>query len=158
MNVHAWSANQQGSDAGLLRLVMASRQDYPPRKPEASCYPTIRQAVGRTAALRATISKIAALLNSHHYECHVVPLRLAIRETDTSSRMHSMICCDVAPLQERSTEVCGGKNACCIRTALYKSSSQRDVGLIFVKIDPLLKSLRQDSRYTDLLRKMRLPA
>jgi hypothetical protein len=35
---------------------------------------------------------------------------------------------------------------------------QRDGGgLMFVKIDPLLKGMREDPRYTELLRKMRLP-
>jgi hypothetical protein len=29
---------------------------------------------------------------------------------------------------------------------------------MFVKIDPLLKSLREDPRYADLLKKMHLPA
>jgi tetratricopeptide (TPR) repeat protein len=41
---------------------------------------------------------------------------------------------------------------------LGRAYRQRDVGLMFVKIDPLLKSLRQDPRYNDLLRKMHLPA
>ena len=41
---------------------------------------------------------------------------------------------------------------------LDRAYRQRDVGLMFVKIDPLLKSLRQDPRYNDLVRKMHLPA
>jgi TolB-like protein len=41
---------------------------------------------------------------------------------------------------------------------LDRAYSQRDVGLMFVKIDPLLKSLREDPRYADLLKKMHLPA
>lgn len=40
---------------------------------------------------------------------------------------------------------------------LDRAYRQRDVGLMFVKIDPLLKGLRQDPRYADLLRKMHLP-
>jgi TolB-like protein/DNA-binding winged helix-turn-helix (wHTH) protein len=34
---------------------------------------------------------------------------------------------------------------------------QRDGGLLFVKADPLLRSLHHDPRYADVLRKMRLP-
>lgn len=41
---------------------------------------------------------------------------------------------------------------------LDRAYRQRDVSLMFVKVDPLLKSLRQDPRYADLLRKMHLPA
>lgn len=40
---------------------------------------------------------------------------------------------------------------------LDRAYRQRDGGLMFLKIDPILKGLRQDHRYTDLLRKMRLP-
>ena len=40
---------------------------------------------------------------------------------------------------------------------LDRAYRQRDGGLIFVKIDPLFKSLRQDPRYIDLLKRMRLP-
>jgi TolB-like protein/DNA-binding winged helix-turn-helix (wHTH) protein/Tfp pilus assembly protein PilF len=40
---------------------------------------------------------------------------------------------------------------------LDRSYRQRDGGLMSVKIDPLLKSLRQDPRYAELLTKMRLP-
>jgi len=41
---------------------------------------------------------------------------------------------------------------------LDRAYRQRDVDLMFVKIDPLLESLRQDPRYADLLKKMHLPA
>ncbi len=40
---------------------------------------------------------------------------------------------------------------------LEHAYEQRDPGVPGVKIDPLLKSLRHDPRYTDLLKKMRLP-
>jgi len=40
---------------------------------------------------------------------------------------------------------------------LDRAYRQRDVSMMFVKIDPLLKSLRQDPRYADLLKKMHLP-
>jgi tetratricopeptide (TPR) repeat protein len=40
---------------------------------------------------------------------------------------------------------------------LDRAYTQRDGGLLFLKIDPLLKSLRQDRRYTALLTKMHLP-
>ena len=40
---------------------------------------------------------------------------------------------------------------------LDRAYRQRDGGLMFVKIDPLLNSLRQDPSYTRLLKKMRLP-
>jgi lipopolysaccharide biosynthesis regulator YciM len=40
---------------------------------------------------------------------------------------------------------------------LDRSYRQRDGGLMSVKIDPLLKGLRQDPRYAELLTKMRLP-
>lgn len=35
---------------------------------------------------------------------------------------------------------------------------QRDAGLTGIKADPLLKNLRHDPRYADLLKRMRLPA
>lgn len=41
---------------------------------------------------------------------------------------------------------------------LDRAYRQRDGGLLGLKLDPLLKTLRQDPRYTDLLRKMHLPA
>jgi TolB-like protein/DNA-binding winged helix-turn-helix (wHTH) protein/Flp pilus assembly protein TadD len=40
---------------------------------------------------------------------------------------------------------------------LQTAYKQRDSGLPNIKIDPLLKTLRHDSRYTELLKKMRLP-
>jgi TolB-like protein/Flp pilus assembly protein TadD len=40
---------------------------------------------------------------------------------------------------------------------LDRSYRQRDGGLMFLKIDPLLESFRQDPRYIDLLKKMHLP-
>jgi TolB-like protein/Tfp pilus assembly protein PilF len=40
---------------------------------------------------------------------------------------------------------------------LERAYRQRDGGLMFLKIDPLLKGLRQDPRYADLLTKMHLP-
>jgi TolB-like protein/DNA-binding winged helix-turn-helix (wHTH) protein/Flp pilus assembly protein TadD len=40
---------------------------------------------------------------------------------------------------------------------LERAYKQRDSGLPDIKIDPLLKDLRHDPRYTDLLKKMRLP-
>jgi TolB-like protein/DNA-binding winged helix-turn-helix (wHTH) protein/lipoprotein NlpI len=40
---------------------------------------------------------------------------------------------------------------------LERAYRQRDGGLMFLKIDPLLKGLRQDPRYSELLKKMRLP-
>jgi TolB-like protein/DNA-binding winged helix-turn-helix (wHTH) protein/Tfp pilus assembly protein PilF len=41
---------------------------------------------------------------------------------------------------------------------LDRAYRQRDGGLMFLKIDPLLEALRRDSRYADLLKKMHLPA
>lgn len=41
---------------------------------------------------------------------------------------------------------------------LDRAYRQRDVSMMFMKIDPLLNSLRHDPRYTDLLKKMHLPA
>jgi TolB-like protein/DNA-binding winged helix-turn-helix (wHTH) protein len=41
---------------------------------------------------------------------------------------------------------------------LERSYKQRDSGLPDIKTDPLLKNLRHDPRYIDLLKKMRLPA
>jgi TolB-like protein/Tfp pilus assembly protein PilF len=41
---------------------------------------------------------------------------------------------------------------------LERAYQQRDGGLTDIKIDPLLKSLRQDPRYTALIRKMHFPA
>ena len=41
---------------------------------------------------------------------------------------------------------------------LLRAYQQRDGGLLFVKVDPLLRSLLHDPRYADVLRKMRLPA
>ena len=40
---------------------------------------------------------------------------------------------------------------------LERAYQQRDPGLTTIKTDPLLKYLRQDRRYTELLKKMRLP-
>jgi tetratricopeptide (TPR) repeat protein len=40
---------------------------------------------------------------------------------------------------------------------LLRAYQQRDGGMLFVKIDPLLRSLFHDPRYADMLRKMRLP-
>jgi len=40
---------------------------------------------------------------------------------------------------------------------LNRAYQQRDDGLLDLKFDPLLKNVRQDTRYTDLLKKMRLP-
>ncbi len=40
---------------------------------------------------------------------------------------------------------------------LERAYRERDPGLNQLKVDPLLKSLRQDRRYADLLKKMRLP-
>jgi len=40
---------------------------------------------------------------------------------------------------------------------LQTAYKQRDSGLPNIKTDPLLKTLRHDSRYTELLKKMRLP-
>jgi tetratricopeptide (TPR) repeat protein len=41
---------------------------------------------------------------------------------------------------------------------LERAYEQRDAGLPEMKTDPLLNNLRHDPRYTDLLKKMRLPA
>ena len=41
---------------------------------------------------------------------------------------------------------------------LERAYDQRDAGLTVIKIDPLLKNLRHDPRYAELLKKMRLPA
>jgi hypothetical protein len=40
---------------------------------------------------------------------------------------------------------------------LNRAYQQRDSGMRSLKIDPLLKSLRQNPRYVDLLKRMRLP-
>jgi hypothetical protein len=40
---------------------------------------------------------------------------------------------------------------------LDRAYNQRDPGLPSIKTDPLLKNLRRDSRYSQLLHKMRLP-
>jgi len=40
---------------------------------------------------------------------------------------------------------------------LNRAYQQRDDGLLDLKFDPLLKNVRQDARYTDLVKKMRLP-
>ena len=40
---------------------------------------------------------------------------------------------------------------------LNRAYTQRDGGLAEVKYDPLLRSLRGDPRYTELLKKMNLP-
>jgi TolB-like protein/DNA-binding winged helix-turn-helix (wHTH) protein/Flp pilus assembly protein TadD len=40
---------------------------------------------------------------------------------------------------------------------LLRAYQQRDGGMLFVKRDPLLRSLHHDPRYADVLRKMRLP-
>jgi eukaryotic-like serine/threonine-protein kinase len=41
---------------------------------------------------------------------------------------------------------------------LLRAYQQRDSGMLWVKADPLLRSLHHDPRYADVLRKMRLPA
>jgi hypothetical protein len=41
---------------------------------------------------------------------------------------------------------------------LQRSYLQRDPGLNQLKLDPLLKNLRGDPHYSDLLKKMQLPA
>jgi hypothetical protein len=40
---------------------------------------------------------------------------------------------------------------------LERAYEQRDAGMTQVSTDPLLKNLRRDQRYTELLKKMRLP-
>jgi len=40
---------------------------------------------------------------------------------------------------------------------LQRAYKQRDAGLPDIKVDPLLKNLRHDPRYTQLLQEMRLP-
>ena len=40
---------------------------------------------------------------------------------------------------------------------LERAYTERDSGLTEIKGDPLLKNLEHDPRYTDLLKKMRLP-
>ncbi len=40
---------------------------------------------------------------------------------------------------------------------LERAYKQRDGGLSGIKTDPLFKNLRHDPRYTELLKKMRLP-
>jgi serine/threonine-protein kinase len=40
---------------------------------------------------------------------------------------------------------------------LDRAYAQHDGGLIFIKIDPLLKNLHSDPRYTALLEKLHLP-
>ena len=40
---------------------------------------------------------------------------------------------------------------------LDRAYAQRDGGLSYLKLDPLVRSLRSDPRYTALLKKMRLP-
>jgi len=40
---------------------------------------------------------------------------------------------------------------------LERAYTQRDSGLIFTKVDPLLKSLHGDPRYTSFLEKLNLP-
>jgi len=40
---------------------------------------------------------------------------------------------------------------------LERAYTQRDSGLIFTKVDPLLKSLHGDPRYTSFLKKLNLP-
>ena len=41
---------------------------------------------------------------------------------------------------------------------LERARAQRDGGLVLIKVDPLLRSLRGDPRYQALLKKMNLPA
>jgi hypothetical protein len=41
---------------------------------------------------------------------------------------------------------------------LERAYKQRDAGLAGIKIDPLFNNLRHDPRYTELLKKMHLPA
>ena len=41
---------------------------------------------------------------------------------------------------------------------LERAHAQRDGGLILVKVDPLLRGLRGNPRYTALIRKINLPA
>jgi hypothetical protein len=40
---------------------------------------------------------------------------------------------------------------------LDRAYAQRDSALTLTKVDPLLKSLRHDPRYTELLKKLNLP-
>jgi hypothetical protein len=40
---------------------------------------------------------------------------------------------------------------------LERAYNQRDPGLPSIKVDPLLKNLRHDPRYTEFVKKMRLP-
>jgi hypothetical protein len=40
---------------------------------------------------------------------------------------------------------------------LDRAYAQHDGGLIFIKIEPLLKNLRSDSRFAALLKKLKLP-
>jgi len=40
---------------------------------------------------------------------------------------------------------------------LERARVQRDAGLTMVKVDPLLRSVRDDPRYAEFLRKMKLP-
>ena len=40
---------------------------------------------------------------------------------------------------------------------LERAYKQRDAGLPSIKVDPLLKNLRHDPRYTEFLKRMRLP-
>ena len=40
---------------------------------------------------------------------------------------------------------------------LERAYKQRDAGLADIKTDPLFKNLRHDPRYTEFLKKMRLP-
>ena len=42
-------------------------------------------------------------------------------------------------------------------TWLERAYRQRDGGMVFLKVDPLLRNLRSDPRYKVLLRKMNLP-
>ena len=42
-------------------------------------------------------------------------------------------------------------------TWLERAYKQREVDMLFLKVDPLLRNLRGNSRYNALLRKMNLP-
>jgi hypothetical protein len=49
------------------------------------------------------------------------------------------------------------KNVRLVFEWLERAYKQRDAGLPDIKVDPLLRALRHDPRYTELLKKMHLP-